>query len=143
MKQFFKFTFASMLGFILANLILLFVVIGIISSAVSSSKDKERVVVKSNSILKIELNSILPERTSDNPFVYFEPGGNFKANGNLGLYDMIINIRKAKKDAHINGILLNFDMGFTAGYASMLELRNELIDFKKSGKFVYAYSQYY
>jgi len=138
MKQFFKFTFASMLGFILANVIILIIIFTRIYSTIPAKK-----VVISNTILKIELNSNLPERTSNDPFAYFEPGKKSNATGDLGIYDMIINIRKAKNDAHINGILLDFDMGFSGGYASMLELRNELIDFKKSGKFIYSYSQYY
>lgn len=142
MKQFFKFMFASMLGFILSVVILVLVIAGIIGAMISKGEEKE-VKVNANTILKIELKSVLPERSSDNPYVYFEFGGDFNASKQLGLLDIIRNVRKAREDANIIGIYLDFGPEFYSNHAPLLELRTELDSFKASGKFVYAYADYY
>lgn len=140
MKQFFKMLFASMLGFVLAGVILLFITIGIITSAVSKFGPDEEVDVKANSVLRLDLKGRLSERTSENPFASYN-FANFQDNRHAGLVDIIRSIQKAKDDTNISGIYMEFDPGFYAGYASMEEIRNAIMDFKKSGKFVYAYSE--
>ncbi|MFZ4548911.1 MAG: hypothetical protein ACOYN4_15790, partial [Bacteroidales bacterium] len=67
MKQFFKFTFASMLGFVLAGFLMFFILVGIIVSAVSMGND-ETVVVPEKTILMLSFDQPINDRSSDNPF---------------------------------------------------------------------------
>lgn len=142
MKQFFKMMFASMTGFILGALLLIFIVIGIIAAAISGLKSDEEVKVKSNSVLKLHMKGYLQERTHDDPFSSFN-FNTLTAQHSVGVIDLVRNIQKAKDDAHISGIYIQADPNFYGGFANIEDLRNALIDFKKSGKFIYAYSEFY
>jgi len=138
MKQFFKFTFASMLGFLLAGFLLFIIFIGIIVSAVSMGS-KETVVVPEKTILMLTLDQPISERSSDNPLAHF----NFSRpdmSTNLGLNDIVKNINKGAADSKVKGIYLELT-DVPAGQATIEEIRNALIKFKKSGKFIVAYSE--
>ncbi|MRX46008.1 signal peptide peptidase SppA [Pedobacter puniceum] len=139
MKQFFKFVFASMLGFFLTLLIFTVIVIGGITALVSSTEKTAE--VKENSILYVNLNFPITERSADNPFedVDFGP---LKSEKVLGLNDILKSIKNAKDDDKIKGIYLDVSYVLT-GMATLEEIRNELINFKKSGKFIIAYSEVY
>ncbi|QEK50659.1 signal peptide peptidase SppA [Pedobacter aquae] len=139
MKQFFKFVFASMLGFFLTLLIFTVIVIGGITALVSSTEKTAE--VKENSILYVNLNFPITERSEANPFedVDFGP---LKSEKVLGLNDILKSIKNAKDDDKIKGIYLDVSYVST-GMATMEEIRNELINFKKSGKFIIAYSEVY
>jgi protease-4 len=138
MKQFFKFVFATIIGIIISTFLLILILIGIVSVATSSDKTTE---VASNSILRIALTSAIPERTPDNPLSGLGFLG-FDDNKTIGLNDILANIRKAKTDSNIKGIFLD-ESYMQAGQATTEEIRNALIDFKKSGKFIVAYSEIY
>src|SRR5690606_4076936 len=66
----------------------------------------------------------------------------FEAAKSLGLNDILKNIETAKTDANIKGIFLDIT-SVQAGFATTEEIRNALLDFKKSGKFILAYSEVY
>ena len=102
MKQFFKFVLASMVGFLIISVILIFVIIGIIVSA-SSEKTVE---VEPNSILKISFNYPVTERTPDNPLSGLGFLG-LDGDKSIGLNDILANIKKAKTDDNIKGIFLD------------------------------------
>jgi len=138
MKQFFKFTFASMLGFILAGALMFFILVGIIVSAVSMGND-ETVVVPEKTIMMLTLDQPINDRSSDNPFAHF----NFsrpEASKQLGLNDIIGNLKKAAKDPKVKGVYLELS-DLPSGQATIEEIRNALLDFKKSGKFIVSYSE--
>ncbi|RKR85228.1 protease-4 [Mucilaginibacter gracilis] len=137
MKQFFKFVFATIVGLALTFVLLIFLLIGIVSVATS---DKP-VDVPSNSVLRIALTMPINERTPDNPLAGLSFLG-FDDNKTIGLNDILANIRKAKTDSHIKGIFLD-ESYVQSGQATTEEVRNALIDFKKSGKFIVAYSEIY
>ncbi|HTD99523.1 MAG TPA: signal peptide peptidase SppA [Mucilaginibacter sp.] len=137
MKQFFKFVFATMVGIILTSIILLVIIIGII---VAASGDKH-VEVDSNSVLHISFNNAIPERTPNNPLAGLSFLG-LDGDKSIGLNDILTNIKRAKKDDNIKGIFLD-ESYMLSGQATTEEIRNALIDFKKSGKFVIAYSEVY
>ncbi len=141
MRQFLKFMFASMLGFILAGVVIILIIFSIVTVAVSSlTKDKD-LSVKDKSVLEITLDHPITERTSSDPFRNF----NFRdiaSSIDLGLNDIIKGIAHAKQDNHIKGILIH-PAAFHTGLATLEEIRNALIDFKKSGKFIYAYADDY
>ncbi len=141
MKQFFKFMFASMVGFILASIVIVIVFFIAIVGIVSVAQSDKTVDVASNSVLKITLNTTIPERTPNNPFAGLSFLG-FDNDKSIGLNDILANIKKAKTDANIKGIYLD-ESYLPAGQATIEEIRGALIDFKKSGKFVIAYSEIY
>ncbi len=134
MKQFFKFFFASCLGFIIGSVLLTLIGIGIIS-AIASSGDGD-VEVKDNSVLYINMANPVVDHTTSEPISLF---GN---EGAIGLDEIKKSLKYAQNDEHIKGIFLELT-GVDAGMATIEELRNDIIAFKKSGKFVYAYSDVY
>jgi protease IV len=137
MKEFFKFMLASMLGFFLVIVILFFISLGILVTLVSVV-GSEQVIVSSNSVLKISLDKPVLDRTPKNPF-FIDLGSGSKR---IGLNDILKNIKKAKSDDNIKGIFLDISY-IPAGLATIDEIRNALIDFKKSGKPVISYSEMY
>ncbi len=138
MNQFFKFMFASCLGTALALLLLMFIGIGWISSLASSATAKDKVSVKPNSVLELDFKTIIPERTNNVPLNPFD----FEQKNVLGLSDMVAAIRRAKEDPDIKGIYINATY-VMAGKASSSVLRDALVDFKSSGKFIVSYANYY
>jgi len=137
MKQFFKFVFATIVGIVIITFLFFVIVIGI---AISIGGDKT-VDVPSNSVMRIALTSDIKERTPNNPLAAFGFLG-FDDHKAIGLNDILANIKKAKNDDHIKGIFLD-ESYMLAGQATIEEIRNALIDFKKSGKFIVAYGEIY
>lgn len=135
MRSFFKYTFATIFGLILFT-VLGFLILAGIGAASGGGEPK----VEDNSILKINLDKPFAERDRDNPFEELDFPGN--DGGVTGLIDLKRAIKKAKSDDRIKGIYLDCGMG-RIPYATNEELRNALLDFKKSGKFIYAYGEYY
>lgn len=143
MKQFFKMMFASMLAMLVTFFITMLIFIAVIGTIVSSATSTtEKVVdVKNNSILHLQLNYQIKDRTSNNPFENFD-FSTFEAQDNLGLDKILANINKAKSDDKIKGIYLDLT-SLNTGMASIEEIRNALKDFKKSGKWIVSYSEVY
>ena len=140
MKQFFKFMLASMAGFFLTMLIMGIFSLIVIASIIAMA-GKEKVVVKSDSVLLLTLTDPIPERSSDSPFNFSE-STLFTTNNSPGLLETIELIEKAAEDENIKGILLNLST-IGSGMATTEEVRNALLKFKESGKFIVAYSEMY
>lgn len=138
MRQFFKFTFASALGFLLTFIVLILILFGIISSAISFAEDKT-VLVSDNSILSLKLNTPVTDRGVAQPS--FGDFASF-AEKPVGLNDILKNIKKASADEKIKGIYINITEP-KAGIATLQEIRNALKEFKKSGKFIISYAENY
>ena len=141
MKQFFKFMFASMVGFVLSMIVLFFILLGVISGMMLSLKDEGSVTISDNSILEVSFENPIEERSSNNPFENLNFNG-INPNRTPGLNDILKSISKAKVDSRIKGILLNLT-SIKSGMATTEEIRNAFLDYKKSGKFIYAYSESY
>lgn len=139
MKQFFKFMFASMIGAFLSILLLIFIGFLILIGSLVNMKDDENVEVKSHSILYINLNQQIIEKVDATPFEGLEDYG---FDNKLGLNTILLNIKNAEIDPNIDGIYLDVSE-IQTGLASTDEIRRALIDFKKSNKFIYAYSEFY
>jgi len=141
MKQFLKYTLATIVGVFIASLLCVVIFFGIIG-AVVGAKDKAT-VLKENSIYELDLEGSLIDRSEDNPFasVFSEAFGK-PGEGSIGLDDVLANIKKAKEDSKVVGIYLKGG-SLSGGIASIKEIRDALIDFKKSGKFVVAYADNY
>jgi len=140
MKQFFKFMFASMTGFLLVIIILFFIMMGIVMSLASFSK-KEIVLVPTNTVLHLSFSGAIPDRASKNPFENLS-SFSLKTDKTAGLDQIIESLKKAKTDDNIKGIYLDLS-SVSAGIATVEEIRNALLDFKKSGKFIYSYGETY
>ncbi|RIV20626.1 signal peptide peptidase SppA [Fibrisoma montanum] len=136
MRQFFKYVLATIVGLLLFSIVGFLLLIGI-GSAISSTADR-KTTVKENSVLKLNLNSPIEERSVDNPFNGFGP---FSSTGDvIGLVELKQALKAAKEDDNIKGIYLQSEYP-QGGWASLEEVRNALIDFKTSKKFVYAFGE--
>lgn len=140
MKDFFKTMFASMLGFVLAGIILLVLTIAIIAG-IASSAGKKKVEVSDSSVIHIHLKGPIKERSSENPFEDLSFSG-FGGSDAVGLNQLLTTLKKGKDDNKIKGVFLEVENA-TAGFATLDELRNAIIDFRRSGKFVIAYADNY
>jgi protease-4 len=136
MKDFFKFTLATITGIILTSIVMFVISIIVVFSMLSSTETET--VVKKNSIMMLDLNGSLVERTSDNIFKELFD----KENSTYGLDDILASIKKAKENDDIKGIYIQAT-SLNANFASLQEIRDALNDFKKSGKFIVAYSDNY
>jgi protease-4 len=139
MKSFFKTVLATMVGMILMGLVFLFIIFILIGAIISSAE--KTVSISSNSILQINLDERIADRASDNPFEGFS-FPTFRINKKLGLVDIVHDIHKAADDPNIKGIYMNLSY-IPAGLATIDEIRNALVDFKKSGKFIISYGDLY
>jgi protease IV len=138
MKQFFSFMFASMLGFLLSSVLLFFILFGLLVS-VASLTSKETVEVKNKSVLHLEFSAEVVDRGGRGPFDDFD-FMSFSSSSAIGLNDLINNLEKAAKDENIEGIFL--DLSFVrTGWASVGEIREAMLGFKESGKFIIAYGE--
>ncbi len=136
MKIFWKAFLASLLAIFVASILMFIVLAGMIS-AITSFND-QTVTIKNQSLLLLKLDSKIVERKSNNPFEDLELPG-FKAPATVGLNQIFSCLEKAKTDDRIKGVFLELS-DISSGYATVEEIRNALIDFKTSGKFIYSYS---
>lgn len=139
MKQFFKFVFASIVGVFVSLILFIIFVSIVIFGAVQSGKDK--VEITENSVLHLDLNYPIVERANNNPLDDLNIGP-FNSQKSLGLNDILACIKKAETDDNIKGIYLDATY-LSTGMASIEEIRNALIHFKNSGKFIISYSEVY
>lgn len=143
MKDFLKIMLASALGFIIANIIFSLIAMifffGMMGS-LAGSFTAEKYVLEENSILNLKLNGPINERVAEmDPFTeLLAPEGTTA----MGLNDIISAIRKAKSNDMIKGIYID-SRSMSASMATLAEIRNELVSFKESGKFVVAYADTY
>lgn len=137
MKQFFKFVFASFFGMMLFSIVTGFfalcAIVGMITSQDATKEPEE------NSVLVLNLSGQLSER-SDNNFLSQLQGTQVNS---LGLDNLIEGVKKAKDNDNIKGIYIEAGAFAADSYASMQALRNALLDFKKSRKWVIAYADTY
>lgn len=138
MKGFIKSLFASILGcFIVLGIFFLIMFAILASISVSSGNNFN---LKDNTVLILKLDGILQDRVEEsNPFQEMIFG---KSTTNIGLDEVLSSIKKAKENDKIKGIYINVGT-FRASSASLKEIRNELEDFKTSGKFIISYADIY
>ena len=137
MKDFFKYMAATVVGLIvfcvITGAIGMMCIVGMIAST-NSTKD-----VGENSVMVVNLTGVLEER-SESTFIDEIGGG---AVGTIGLDDVLDAIKKAKSNDNIKGIYIEAGMLSADSYASLTAIRNALLDFKKSGKWIIAYGDVY
>ena len=138
MKSFLKNILTTIIGIISSIIVMILLIIGFV--AIISSEDE--VMVKENSILKIDLaNTSVVERSSENPFDGLSLSGDLAST--IELKQVLDNIEKAKNDNNIKAIYINNIDKLKAGLSQIEEIRNKLVEFKSCGKPIIAYSEVY
>lgn len=138
--NFFKSFLASILGtFVALGLLIIFFFMGVAAIATSVNLEKvDSVFVNENSILNLNLNTSVRDRSpAFNPLQFLSQ----KGPSIVGMDVIIGSINKSKKDPKIKGIRLDSGL-ISSGWAQAREIRNCLNEFKKSGKFIYAYADF-
>ena len=141
MKDFLKMMLASclssMIVFGICTFLVIALIVGSVATIISSTDDSTTTIVKPNSVLQLDLTKSIYERTPSELNSYLE------SNMVIGA-DMVLKaIHMAKTDDRISGIYLKTSEMYNGGWAITEEIRNALIDFKQSGKFIYSYSEVY
>jgi len=141
MKSFFKYVLATVTGIVLSFVLLLIVGLLVIGGLIGSLSADKETVVPNNAVLYIDLKQNITERTLPDPFGELDIPG-FESARSIGLNDILARIEAAKTDDRIKGIYLELSM-VSASFATLQEIRDALIDFRESGKFILAYSDGY
>lgn len=131
-----KIFWPSLVAVILATifgLLLFFGILGGIVAGFSADFEPKEMTIKPNTVLYLKLDDPVTE-TSKMKFSPYE----MSMNGSIGLSDLLTAIDAAKENKNIKGIYIELS-DLSCGYATAMELRNALSDFKKSGKFIVAY----
>ena len=137
MKEFLKYTLATIVGILLVGLIIGIFSLLTLSGLASMSSTTEP--IDDNSVMVVNLEGTLDERTIDNPFAELMGEGS----ESLGLNDLLTAVKSAKENDKIKGIYLKVG-SFNGGNPALLqELRDALVDFKTSGKFIMSYADNY
>lgn len=137
MKQFLLNVLASFLGLMLYSFVSFFLFMGMIGIAASIGGGQKNVVIKPNSVLHLNFKSEIVDRTSSNNFDISTLL--YDTESSLGLNDILESINRAKTDPNICGMFIDND-DVNAGFATINEIREAIVSFKESGKFVYAYA---
>lgn len=136
MKDFIKNVLATMVGmfgfFIVMGVIGMMSIIGMIASGNAAQN------VEKNSVFVLNLSGTISEQGSENPLSMFTGDNSL----NSGLNDILSSIKKAKANDDIKGIYIEAG-ALAANYATLQEIRNALDDFRKSGKWIVAYGDFY
>ena len=137
MKQFLKYVLATVTGIVL--LLIVVGILGAISLVGLAAKSAGSTQVEENSVYTLKLSGIMAERTASNPLA--ELTG--QVSDNLGLDQLLTAIRKAKETENIKGIYIEAGAFSSDTPASAHAIREALLDFKKSGKWIIAYGDSY
>lgn len=136
MKEFFKYTLATITGLIFVTIVAVILGIGTLVGMVALSE--QETIVTENSLMVIRLDGPLEERSNPNPIDQL-----VNNNPILGVDEILSAIEKAYNHEYIKGIYIESSALFSASPASIEEIRNALLRFKEGGKFIVAYSDHY
>ncbi len=141
MKEFFKYVLATVVGILLTSVIMFVFSMVVIIGLIATMGSEKTTAIKENTILYLNLDQPILERTPEKTLnnVPLLGSGDPKS---IGFNDLIKALKEAKTDSKIKGIYINVSAP-QAGMATMLEVRNALLDFKESKKPVIAYSEVY
>jgi len=138
MKNFLKYTFATITGIIITSILFIIIMIASLSALVASG-DKP-VSVSENSVLVLNAGVLIPDRGTENPLAGLDLM-DMTFTPSVGLNEILRNIQKASADKNIKGILIENGL-IPSGWATTGEIRKALMEFRDSGKFVISYSDY-
>jgi protease-4 len=141
MKEFFKYVFATIVGFIISIAVLAILLVVIAGVVISSVGEDKKVDISDNTVLYLNLDQAIQERTPSSRFNNLPLIGS-GSEKSIGFNELIKALKKAKTDDNIKCIYLTVSSP-SAGKATLKEIRDALIDFKKSKKQIIAYSEVY
>lgn len=136
MKDFFKYTAATVVGIIVFTIVCVALSVMSIVGMVASSSATQ--AVEKNSVLVLKLNGSIDEQGTDNTIGKLT--GNYTPS--TGLNDILSAIKKAKEEENIKGIYIDAGI-LSTDYATLQEIRSALEKFRKSGKKIIAYADTY
>ena len=138
MKSFLKYTLATITGIIICSILFFIIMLASFSAMVAIGN--KTTSVPENSVLVLKAGVAIPDRSDNNPVSGLDLV-NMTVNPATGLNDILKNIKKAAEDPKIKGILIENGL-IPSGWATTEEIRNALVKFRESGKFVIAYTDY-
>lgn len=138
MKTFLKYTLATITGIIICSILFFIIMLASFSAMVAIGN--KTTSVPENSVLVLKAGVAIPDRSDNNPVSGLDLV-NMTVNPATGLNDILKNIKKAAEDPKIKGILIENGL-IPSGWATTEEIRNALVKFRESGKFVIAYTDY-
>lgn len=141
-KKFWRIVFGTMVGFFFSCIIVSILSMFMFAAMIASMGSSTTVNVKDNSILKLDLQKNISEQAEDNPFDMFGDEFSQYYQSSIGLDDILACIKSAAKDPKIKGIYINSE-AVGAAPATLKEIHDALVEFKASGKFIYAYADNY
>ena len=141
--KFSKVLLAAFLGTLIALVVNFFIKVGVVTSMISSLSTETETITKPkpNSVLYMKLDYDIPDRTTDNPFnsINFST---METKDMTGMNDILRNIERANTDPNIKGIYMELS-SIPTSTATLQEIRDKLIEFKESGKFLVTYGESY
>lgn len=137
MKDFLKYTLATVTGIVLVGVVM--VIVGIVSIAGMAVSSQKTVEVKDNSVLVLRLSGTLAERQQDNIMAQLTGA----VADNIGLENILSAIRKAKSNDKVKGIYIEAGLFNSDSPASSQAIRKQLDEFRKSGKWIVSYADTY
>ncbi len=138
MKTFLKMVLAVIAGIIITSLLFFVVMLSVFSGMAAAGK--KSVTIPEKTVLVIKTGALIPDRSQGNPFSMIDPM-TMSLTQTPGLNEILKNLKKAAEDEKVAGILIE-NGTMPSGWATADELRAALLEFKKSGKFIYSYSDY-
>lgn len=141
-KKFWRIVFGTMVGFFLSCLIVSILSTLMFVAMIASMGSSNTVAINDNTILKLDLQKPIQEQAVDNPFDMFGDEFSQYYQSGIGLDDILTCIKAAAKDSKIKGIYINTE-SISASPATLKEIHDALVEFKESGKFIYAYADNY
>lgn len=135
MRPFWRNFWASSLAFFIIGLVLMFTFFFTVSVLIGSAFDEKPFAYEEHSVLKMDFSDQVTEKS----FVSFDKGS-LSMNQAFGIREIKLALEAAAKDDKIDGIFINMP-SMNAGMASVEEIRNAILKFKESGKFVVAYGE--
>ena len=141
-RKFWRIVFGTMVGFFFSCIIVSILSMFMFAAMIASMGSSTTVSVKDNSILKLDLQKNIQEQAEENPFDMFGDEFSQFYESSIGLDDILACIKSAAKDPKIKGIYINSE-SVGAAPATLKEIHDALMEFKASGKFIYAYADSY
>ncbi len=136
--MFFASIAGSVIAFFVVGILLTFIFIGSLATSISSGSGEAEQIIKKHSVLKMNLDAPIVERgIKDSGFSLSSITGD---SAPLGLNNILSGIKRAQSDSKIEGIYMNLT-GASGGFSAITDIRDELMKFKESGKWIIAYSE--
>ena len=141
-RKFWRIVFGTMVGFFFSCIIVSILSMFMFAAMIASMTSGNAVTIKDNTVLKLDLQKPIQEQAADNPFDMFGDEFSQYYQTSIGLDDILTCIKSAATDPKIKGIYINTG-SVNAAPATLKEIHDALVEFKESGKFIYAYSDSY